>query len=272
MTAKHRSAACSHTPFAIAALIVSIPLLTGAAQAKILEQWNFEGAEPFAGLKIEGEKPTVVADPVDANNHVMQEVLRTSSERPERSEVRWDSIGYGQERWVAVRILAPEACPQGFISLFQIGPIKNPADKEGKGFLQLQLVSGGQNWLTRIFLERINLPRVAEKAGEAALGRWESWVMHFRLADDSKGFVEVWRNGKKVYDGKGPNAKAGDKLPLKWGPYIGKGNKLVKDCRYLYDDVVLGDEKSSYEEVTKAQAKPSATGKQPASAPGSPKK
>ena len=226
------------------------PLPTTAGFAGILQRWNFEGPDPLHDLKIEGEKPKLIPDPFNPSNHVMESVLLTTSERAERSEVRWDRIEYGVERWVAVRILVPDRNPN-FRCLFQVGPIKNPTDANSKGFIQLQLPAASDEWVGRGFLERIQLPPVRKGFGPAELGKWETWVMHFRLADDDKGFIEIWRGVKKVYDGKGPNARKGDRTPLKWGIYISIGNRLQQDSRVLYDDIVLGDEHSSYEEVVK---------------------
>lgn len=232
--------------------MVAALTLTHAASGAILKQWDFEGADPFRDLKLEGETPTVVVDPVAPNNHAMVSVLRPASERSERSEVRWDRVGYGVERWCAVRILVPEANPQRFMSIFQLGPIRNPKKDDGRGWFQLQMLGPEQAWLCRLFLERVSVKGVRTQLSPVALGRWETWVMHFRLANDQSGFFELWQNGKSIYKNTGPNATPGDAMPIKWGVYIGIGSKLKKEMKVLYDDVVLGDEKSSLAEVSLA--------------------
>ena len=221
------------------------------AKGEILMRWDFDGKDPFHNLSLEGEKPEVVNDPLVPGNHAMVSVLRTKSERSERSEVRWDRIEYGVERWVAVRILVPEPSPHSMMSIFQLGPVRNKVKDDGRGWFQLQMLGPSRTWILRLFLERVNQPGVRERVGPVTFGQWETWVMHFRLANDDKGFLELWRSGKKIYQQKGRNANPGDRMPIKWGVYIGIGNRIEQDQRVLYDDIVLGDEKSSYQEVTK---------------------
>jgi len=76
--------------------------------AAVLLRWDFEGDKPFHDVKIEGEPPVCVPDPLNPANQVMRSVLRTDSTRSERSEVRWDSIHLGEERWVGFKILVME--------------------------------------------------------------------------------------------------------------------------------------------------------------------
>jgi hypothetical protein len=233
----------------VLSMACALHAIAGPSPAAILQRWNFEGADPLHDLKIEGEKPRIIADPADSSNHVMEAALLTTSERQERSEVRWDSIAFGSERWVSVRIRVHDQNPK-MRCLFQVGPIKTPGDTAGRGWIQLQVPAQSTDWLGRIFLERVEQPPVRSPLGPVVFDRWETWVMHFRVADDANGFIEIWRGDKKVYEGKGPNARPRDLTPLKWGVYIGSGNRLQQDSWVLYDDIVLGDEHSSFEEVT----------------------
>lgn len=226
------------------------------SEASVIKKWSFEDSNPFHDLKVEGEKPSVVIDPLVPNNHVMKAVLLKTSSRPERSELRFDGIGFQQERWIGVRIMVPEKSIQPFLSLFQLGPIYGIDKLNGGGWYQLLAKPGSLlTWNIRGFMERIHESPVREKAGPIELGKWTNWVMHFKLNDDSNGFVEMWKNGVKVYEKHGRNAIKGDRIPVKWGIYIGIGNKLLQDITVYFDDIVYCNESSNLEEITASMNK-----------------
>lgn len=92
-------------------------------------------------------------------------------------------------------------------------------------------------------------------------GRWTDWVFHVRWSYDPKatgaaeGLVEVYKNGKKVAERRGPNTyndKAGPTLKL--GIYKAPWNKpetpSAVDMRLLYlDEVRIGSEQAGYRGV-----------------------
>lgn len=221
-----------------------------------MKMWDFENSHPFHDLRIEGEKPEVVVDPLSSINHVMKSVLLKTSCRPERSEVRFDWIGFEQDRWVGVRIMVPRKNTQPFQCLFQLGPIYGSDNSNGGGWYQLLARSGSDFiWDIRGYMERIHPSTVREHAGPIEPGKWTNWVMHFRLSDGANGFIEIWKDGMKVFERHGSNSKPGDKIPLKWGIYIGIGNKLLEDTTVYFDDVVYGNESSNLEEIISLMGK-----------------
>lgn len=217
--------------------------------AAVLLRWDFEGSNPFHDLKIEGEPPGCVPDPSNSANQVMRAVLRTDSARSERSEVRWDSIQRGEERWVGCRILVMEPNVQNFLCLFQLGPIKFRGDERSAGYFQVWQSNGSQ-WTLRGFLERYAGKAVRLDCGPIPMGQWETWIAHFKVADDDTGVLEFWRGGTKVFAQKGPNAKAGAyALPLKWGVYIGIGNKLKQSATVYFDNIIVADQTATFGEM-----------------------
>ena len=100
-------------------------------------------------------------------------------------------------------------------------------------------------------------------------GRWESWVYHTKLAFDSTGFVELWKNGVKVVDWHGVGTAFNDQPSLggsgpymklgiyKWGwaaRHIGTeqasaGSYDVHDSKIVYSEIRVGNASSSYDEV-----------------------
>ena len=206
------------------------------SEASVIKMWNFEDSNPFHDLRIEGEKPEVVIDPLSSNNHVMKSVLLKTSSRPERSEVRFDWIGFKQERWVGVRMMVPEKSNQPFQSLFQLGPIYDSDNSNAGGWYQLLAKPESDFiWDIRGYMERIHASTVRENAGPIEVGKWTNWVMHFKLSDDANGFIEIWKNGVKVFERHGINAKHGDRIPLKWGIYIEIGRASCRErvCQYV---------------------------------------
>ena len=198
---------------------------------------------------MEGEPPVVVQDPLGSGKKVMRAVLKTDSVRPERSEVRWDTIKPGEERWVGVRLLSPEAHPQPFLCLFQLGPIvySNKNDKANGGWAQiLQKASPGDGqdkWGLRLFFDRFGGVSVNSPEGAIDFGNWQQWIFHVKASAED-GILEVWKDDEKVYELKGQNAKESRYmlLPVKWGVYIGMGNTLIKNVTAYYSAVVIADE------------------------------
>ncbi len=90
--------------------------------------------------------------------------------------------------------------------------------------------------------------------GKTETGHWTTFVLHFKATYNPDGFMEIWKDGKKVYsrtgvgvgynDGVGPYIKMGNyKRPWNWGP-----TDVSYRLHYL-DDFRVGDGSSSFAEV-----------------------
>ena len=84
-------------------------------------------------------------------------------------------------------------------------------------------------------------------------GVWTDWVVHVKWSYQSNGFLEIWQNGKKVVDYKGPNSynDKGNNY-FQWGIYKAHWNKGPSHVtrRIIYNDELrIGDSTSSYNEV-----------------------
>lgn len=238
----------------LAALIHASP----NAEAKILQQWTFEGSQPFQGLAIEGEPPKVVADPKNPANKVMFSVLKPGAERPERSEVKLNGVRVGEDRWVGVRIFRPNAEQCGFTCFFQLGPIVGAKGHGGGGLYQLAAYGkdGDNTWKIRGFMERAGGKGFGIPVGKVVYNEWEDWVFHLKVRADASGLIEVWKNGQPVVKQEGQNAFEGDKVAIKWGVYVGKGNAPTKEITAYFDDITIGDASSSMQEVAPKRASP----------------
>lgn len=80
------------------------------------------------------------------------------------------------------------------------------------------------------------------------LGAWNDVVMNFKFShkEGGGGFLKVWVNGKKVLSDSGINA-FNDKLP----PYLKVGlyGTLAQQLTVYYDEIRIGGERSSYNQV-----------------------
>ena len=245
------------TPFLFTALFVGLLHVSFRADAKILQQWSFEDDNPFQGLAIEGEPPKVVADPQNPANKVMYSVLKPGAERQERSEVKLNNVREGEERWVGVRILRPNAKQSGFTCFFQLGPIVGAKGHGGSGLYQLASYGkdGNNTWKIRGFMERAGGKGFGIPVGKVEYNKWEDWVFHIKVRADTSGLIEVWKNGQPVVKQTGQNAFPGDKVAIKWGVYVGKGNVPTDEITAFFDNITIGDASSSMNEVAPRSAK-----------------
>jgi len=89
--------------------------------------------------------------------------------------------------------------------------------------------------------------------GPVSLNTWTTWVFHIRFSYKNDGLVQIYKNGVKVYERKGPNDFNDAALPYwkvgiyKWvyrdhNPADHKRNQRV----LFYSHIKEGDEKSTY--------------------------
>lgn len=222
---------------ALAAILI-FSLVPLAARARVLGRWDFESAKPIDQLSVEGEPPKILPDAAQAGGKFMLATLRPGQTRPERSEVRSRlKMNAGDERWVSIRIMRPPEPQSGYASYFQLGPASG---KNGVGSI-FQLAEYGGQWRLRGFLNGIGGTDLAMPVGAVEYGRWETWVFHVKWRADGAGLIELWRDGRLAARHSGINMRAGDTAPVKWGVYVGKGNKPSREMRAMFDDVVVSD-------------------------------
>jgi hypothetical protein len=255
-----------HRPRTILVIYLLLISMVSSAYGKIIEQWDFEDKSPLHHLTIQGDKPQIVADPQDANNKVMKATLRPNAKRPERSEVMPGFIINGQERWIGARILRINSVHHGFTCFFQLGPVDGDPTHGGGGLYQLNCYDT-KTWKFRSFLERVGQTGTHTNAGPITYGTWDDWVFHVKLGADKSGLIEVWRNGKLIHKRAGQNIFPKDRMRIKWGVYVGKGNLVPAEINAYYDDITIGDESSNYQEMVPKHNKPALNPAHPANKP-----
>jgi hypothetical protein len=96
--------------------------------------------------------------------------------------------------------------------------------------------------------------KIVRNIGVVTKGVWVDWVVHARWAYDSKGLLEVWKDGIKVVNYSGPNTYNDQtQNGLFFGIYKGwwkHEQPSTRDTLIIYhDNLKIGDQNSSYAEV-----------------------
>ncbi|MBE7639957.1 hypothetical protein GUB10_06400 [Salegentibacter sp. BLCTC] len=81
--------------------------------------------------------------------------------------------------------------------------------------------------------------------------KWVDWVVHIKYSHTNTGVLEVWKDGKKVIDRQNmPNTYNDEKYPyFKFGIYKWEWTPTSSQKVIYYDEVRIGNENSSYDEV-----------------------
>lgn len=93
--------------------------------------------------------------------------------------------------------------------------------------------------------------------GPCVNSQWINWVFHVRFSWEDDGLIEVWQNGNLVQTINGPNTyndKVGNYFKLGiykwvWMPEKDKGISTTTEREVFYDDVRIGDEDATYNDV-----------------------
>ncbi len=214
---------------------------------------DFESGD-LSGWGISGNSPTVVSSPVRAGKHAMKTSLdRYRDKVPYRTEVSGPGSKVGREYWYGFSIFLPEDyVADGIWEIvaqwhgvpdFDIGENwRNPV---------MALSTRGGKWslVNRWDAKANTFAGGKRKYGGARRhdlgayrrGVWTDWVVHVKWSYGRDGFLEIWKDGKKVIDRKGPNAFNDAKGPyFKMGLYKGWKNPDtpcdVVSKRILYHD------------------------------------
>lgn len=230
---------------------------------KLLYTWNFSESNPLHDLNELTPNVSIVSDPLDSSNKVMQVVLPKGEYRTEASvgagsphyfyiDKSTDSI-HGDEIWAGVRILKykePFGGSNTNASIFQIGPVQRTTDPtNGSGLYQLILSTSTDKWKWREFTSTCNPGYYNDTISTTSYGKWERFVFHCKFRSNNTGLMEVWKNDVKIYSAARQNGVQYDRTRIKWGMYVGAGNINHETAKCYFDDVKIGNRNASYEDV-----------------------
>jgi hypothetical protein len=204
--------------------------------------------QPFG---LEGCCVTVVSNNFRAGSKALRVALDSSkSSRPERAELKLNTFPDRSERWVGISVYIPSGTSQPYtINQF----LRKPGN--GKGYAPAFQFTKKSN---KFFLNR-NLRgtengdkrgRPEWDLGPAIENQWFDIVYHYKASSSSNGIFEMWINGTKKVDYQGPTADdRGDGPYFKFGVYVGAGNRTDKPISTYFDEVRIGNERATYQDV-----------------------
>lgn len=245
--------------FAWAVLIVlSVGHLT---QADILYQVDFETGDlskVHSIHKDDGTTVAVVPNP-DGPGLVMKSAITPAHERAE-VRVRRDPIGserwYGWSLFLASDYVEMQGKSDILFQWHRGGGAPRWATRHPMTFM---INSDGKYQITYTFQTdpsdektRVNKSQVIEFDYKADRGRWVHWALHARWSPRDDGYMGLYRNGRLTWAHNGANWLNWGAGPMvKAGIYAGNPGWKGNDPTVVYhDNIVIGDEKSSIEEVS----------------------
>lgn len=258
------------------AVVSAAPAVVSAAPAPRSDKLLFVG--DFESNNYEGwntqfphsTKGQIVESPVRAGKYASRSELTYADfkafgdSRNRRCEVYTENVGKpGEERWYGFSIYLPKGWEEleTFDIVMQIHNKPDPG--EGPKSPILTLETHGKDWVVnnRWDKEKISKPGEHGSGGTITSNRlwqgpyevekWTDWVLHVKWSLEDDGLIEVWKNGEKVAEHKGPNGY-NDEQPyyMKVGVYKPAYRVTAPPQRVLYhDEVRIGNEKASYADV-----------------------
>ncbi|QNF35204.1 heparin lyase I family protein [Adhaeribacter swui] len=192
-----------------------------------------------------------------------------------RSEI-WRESETGNNRWYGMSMYLPSANwgtdseAEGWDIITQLHPTNDNSKEEGRTPpIALSVIRGQLKlvvcWATQA--TNTNSTRSGKlnfELGPVEKDKWLDMVYHIKFSYLSDGIIEVWKNGVKVIDYRGPNCYNDAKLPrLKIGIYKRNWNGVSKRVTYV-DDVRVGDGNATYNDVApRLSSTPSVPAPQP---------
>jgi len=229
---------------------------------------------------------SVVADPLNPANKVCKTTLLKGNDRTElsvytadlkkiiyfyadaakgfsdKANTISDENSLGNEVWLSIKIFKPQEQNTGGIKpcIAQLGPVSNASlnpPVSSSGFCQLRMRNGttptGDNWNWRVFGGTAYTSSAIDADNsfiKPNYGKWEQFVFHCIYSTGSDGLIEVWKDGVKYINTRGANAISFNRFRIKWGLYLGIGSSAGEDLTCYYDDIKIGDKRSSYDAIS----------------------
>jgi len=220
----------------------------------LLIESGFEGNNPFKGwgnsqhccdysLTQSHDKSS------EGNNSLRIEVRSTDPQtsRSIRSELTQDGDGVGAERWYGFNIFLENwTDDEAGECVFQWHP------ENLTGTATAALWTSGGRYVFVMNAGDVNSYNEYIDIGPIISNQWVSWVIHVKWASDKTGIMQVWKNRNLVVDKSGvataPPVGTYFKLGINkfgWGIQPSTTTQRI----LYYDDVRIGNEKASYEDV-----------------------
>lgn len=217
-----------------------------------LDQWYMENPQT--------NSITRAASPVRDGKYAAKFILNKTdpdiwdSKRAELTYVAEKYNPVKSERWYGISMFLPTsyiADPCEEIVYQWKGVSRTSLDGYSMSNPPLAVMTKNGRWAINI--------KSADKMTSIDLGAyntntWTDWVFHIKFSYESDGLLQIWKDGVLVLDRKGPNTykdKTGNYFKMglyKYGWKEGYQSNTTQRIAY-YDEIRVGNEHSSYEEV-----------------------
>jgi len=254
-------------PVSVSLLLLAAGERSGKPSGELIFVGDFESGD-LSGWRISGNSPSVVSSPVRAGKHAMKTVLdRYKSKVCYRTEVSGPGSKVGEEYWYGFSIFLPKDYAADRVWEIVAQWHGSPDFKIGETWRNpvMALKTHGGRWsLLNRWDAKPNTYAGGKRSYEGTMrwdfgpyrtGVWTDWVFHVKWSYKDDGFLQVWKDGKKILDRKGPNAFNDARGPyFKMGIYKGWRNSRVPcdavSRRVLYhDEFRMAGAGASYRDV-----------------------
>ncbi|QMU29508.1 polysaccharide lyase [Adhaeribacter radiodurans] len=173
----------------------------------------------------------------------------------ETNSNRW----YGNSLYLPSNAWENDYNPEGWDIISQWHAVEDAGEAARLPPLSLVVSKGRLNFVIYWATKSINTNTTISGKKVFDLGplekdKWLDMVYHFNFSHQSDGVLEVWKNGVKVVDYKGPNCYNDKNYPyFKTGIYKRRWYKVTKRVIYI-DEVRAGNEKATYKDVVPSGA------------------
>ncbi|EOP68905.1 polysaccharide lyase [Bacillus cereus] len=233
-----------------------------------LEKWRIAINDSESRTNLDTDTITQRLHVVDApdmtGDHKAVQFVVPHSQGQFRSEISQPYEKGFHERWYAARIYIPQdwvfdtECGNDIVMQWHavLG-----SEKVERSFPELAIAVQGDKWdIRRAFGPITNIKRDSKTLDELVQkGVWSSWVIHVKWSSGNDGLLQIWKDGKVVWEVQGPNAyatrprtpyfKTGIYHP-QWKPKHGESKPgLVKERKIFIADVKIGNEQATYQDM-----------------------
>ncbi len=236
-------------------------------KGRVIFRSDFESGD-LKGWRVSGNAPTITSSPARAGKYAMKTSLdRHKDKVAYRTEVSGPGSQVGKEYWYGFSIFLPDDYAPDKVWEIVAQWHGVPDFKIGEDWRNpvMALSTTGGKWgLVSRWDAKPNTFEDGKRRyggtknhdlGPYRTGAWTDWVVHVRWSYRSDGLLQVWKDGKKLVEQKGPNAFNDKKGPyFKMGLYKGwKNPKNRSDAvtkRILYhDEFRMAGANARYEDV-----------------------
>ena len=240
------------------------------------DRWNLSENDQYNIATAAPERIAIVDAPLLAGRKAVRMVVQRAP-NSFRSEISLPYEKGFQERWYGERILIPEEWVLDPGKANDIVMQWHAIPGNGKAtYPNLAISIGNDGWFVRqSFGDAKTKPTRTSKKLEQPLKRgvWTSWVIHAKWSPRDDGLIQIWMDGKVVFERKGINVY--DNIGVDYTPYLKTGiyhpewhldterkhiafeqDKPASTKKIIYvTDLKLGNEHARLEDIAPAPLK-----------------